>query len=104
MIILILAAVAVITVAQAVLSSMLNRGGRHAISIFLLGLGVSLSWVLLSKYSSNLLRDSFIWDLIIVAVFTIVFILMGHGEHFTLEHWIAAVMTIVVFIYWSLLR
>lgn len=106
MAILILGILIIVCIFQAIFASMINRGGPkiYGILMFVLGLAVSYLWVLLSRYSTNLLRDGLIWDVLIAAIFTVIFIIMGHAQHFTLKHWIAVAMTIGVFIYWGLLK
>jgi hypothetical protein len=89
---------------QAVLSSQINRGGAHWPILLTSGLFVSGLWVLLSKYSTNLLRDGLIWDVLIGMIFTIVFIWMGHTSNFETKHWVGVVATFVVFVYWTIIK
>ena len=91
---------------QVYCSSMVNRGKSNIYSVvmFILGMGVSYLWVLLSRCSTNLIRDGLIWDIIVSGIFTILLVLLGHGQHFTLKHWIAVALTIGVFLYWGMLK
>ncbi len=101
---LILLGMALTCVGQAILSSWQNRDGGFSLPIFLFGIGISIWWVLLAKYSTNLLRDALIWDVVIALIYSITFIVMGHGANFTLKHWIGLAMTLGVFIYWSVIK
>lgn len=97
---------AIMCSAQAFCSSMVNQGKSrtYGIFIFILGMGVSFLWVLLSKASTNLIRDGLLWDVIIAAIFSILLIILGHGQHFTLKHWIGMALTLGVFFYWGLIK
>lgn len=104
MVILILIALIVVSTSQAVLTSMANRGANTGWWIFALGIGVSVLWVLLAKYSASILRDGLIWDIVIAGTFTTTLIVMGHGEQFQLKHWIALGMTLAVILYWAVIK
>jgi hypothetical protein len=94
----------VVSGSQAILTSMANRGAHTGWWVFALGIGISWFWVLLAKYSTSLLRDGLIWDIVIAGTFTTTLIVMGHGEQFQLKHWIALVMTLVVILYWAVIK
>ena len=96
--------IAVVSMIQAFLSSAVNRGTVSEYYLFLSGLAVSGTWVLLSKVSNNLIRDSLIWDVVIAVVFTLVFVNLGHATNFTTKHWIGVIATLAVFIYWSAIK
>jgi hypothetical protein len=89
---------------QAICSSLHNRGGPYGWYVFILGIGISVLWVLLAKYSTSLLRDGLIWDVLIALVYSIIFVTMGHGSDFTLKHWIGLGLTFGVFLYWTVIK
>ncbi len=89
---------------QAIYSSLQNRGGPYAVHVFASGIAISILWVLLAKYSTSLLRDGLIWDVLIALVYSIIFIWMGHGSTFTLKHWIGLGLTFGVFLYWTVIK
>jgi len=93
-----------ICVAQAVMSSMVNKGSLHWAILWATGILVSGLWVGLSVYSKSLVRDALIWDVLIAMVFTLVFIIFGHASGFETKYWFALAATFAVFIWWGLLK
>jgi hypothetical protein len=85
---------------------MVNRGHSswYAVAMFCLGMGVSYLWVLLSRTSTNLIRDGLLWDVIVAAIFTILLTILGHTQDFHLKHWIGVALTLGVFFYWGLIK
>ena len=102
MITLILIIATIAAILQAIFSSYQNKGENYYIPIFLLGIGVYVLWILLMKYSHNIVRDSLIWDIIMAMCFSVVFIFMGHAEHFALRHWIGFGLASITFLYWAI--
>jgi len=103
MIILIFVAIVIATVISALLSSAVNKGNCSWIWVVVAGLGVSFTWAMMTKYSTNVIRDGLIWDVIVAMIYCLVFIILGHASNFGLRHWIGVVATLAVFIYWSLI-
>jgi phosphatidylglycerophosphatase A len=101
MILLVFAVLILVCGLQAVLSSMINRSSHFGLVLFCTGMLVSGLWVVLAKYSNNLIRDGLIWDVIIGMVFSLVFVWYGHANDFALKHWIGVVATFIVFVYWA---
>jgi len=103
MIILIFIAIVIASVISALLSSAVNKGTCSWIWVVAAGFGVSLTWAIMTKYSTNLIRDGLIWDIIVAMIYCLVFVILGHAANFGLRHWIGVVATLAVFIYWSLI-
>jgi hypothetical protein len=65
---------------------------------------MSCLWIFVSKFSNNLFRDSLLWDMVYVVVFSIVLIYFGYGSKYELKHWVGVFMTVGVFIYWLVIK
>jgi uncharacterized membrane protein len=74
------------------------------IGIIVTGLSMSFLWVFISKHSANLIRDSLLWDVIYVGIFTLVLIYYGYGSKYEIKHWIGVGMTAGIFLYWILIK
>jgi hypothetical protein len=102
--IILLVAIALVSIFQAILSSGVNKGTTSPYWVFLLGLIVSANWALISKYSTSLLRDGLIWDVLVATAFGIVMVLKGHADDFGLKQWIGVALAFGTFIYWGVIK
>jgi hypothetical protein len=93
---------------QAVISSKLNSSSDGFLVKWLqmvfLGLGISSLWVFVSKFSTNLIRDGLIWDIVIGMSFSYVLIHFGHGDSFSLKHWVGVGFAFITFVYWAVIK
>ncbi len=101
--ILVFLGLALVSTISAILSSAVNKGNCNWLWVVVVGVGVSTSWALLSKYSANIIRDGLLWDVIVAMIYCLVFIILGHATNFGVKHWIGVVITFGVFIYWSVI-
>jgi len=107
MVILCMIGLAVLCSLQACISSKLNHNEatfRHWLLMLLLGVGISSLWALVSKYSTNLIRDGLIWDIVIGLSFSFILIYFGHSANFSLKHWVGVGLAFATFMYWAVIK
>jgi len=93
------------TLGSAYCSARVNQGaGHYWFGVIGAGLAMSFLWLFLSKHSVSMIRDSLLWDVIYVVVFTLVLIYFGYGNKYEVKHWIGVGMTTGVFFYWILIK
>ena len=61
-------------------------------------IGMIPIWALISKYSTNLLIDGIIFDLVLFFAYVITFAVLGAGSAFVVSQWIGLVLIIVGFV------
>lgn len=69
------------------------KGGNWFWLVWLIGM-IPI-WALISKYSTNILIDGIIFDLVLFFSYCITFLIMGCGTAFALNQWIGLVFVMI---------
>ena len=67
----------------------------YTILFYLIGMCLTTVWIVVIKYSKNLMADSVLYDLILTLSFTSALVFVGCASHFNWINWVGLVLAMI---------